>query len=80
MPVFAIARTDALKQTMVAAESFHGDSMIGEKPHMNKRSGLLLFAAVMAPTMVVGGCSKSPEATATTLRHRQPLAMSLTST
>lgn len=32
---------------------------------MNKRSGFLLFAAAMAATMVVGGCSKSPEATAT---------------
>lgn len=32
---------------------------------MNKRSGFLLFAAAMAATMVVGGCNKSPEATAT---------------
>lgn len=32
---------------------------------MNKRSGFLLFAAAMAATMVVGGCRKSPEATAT---------------
>ena len=33
---------------------------------MNKRSGFLLVAAAMAATMAVGGCSKSPEATATT--------------
>ena len=32
---------------------------------MNKRSRFLLFAAAMASTMVVGGCSKSPEETAT---------------
>ncbi len=31
---------------------------------MNKRSGSLLVAASMAVAMVVGGCSKSPEATA----------------
>jgi osmotically-inducible protein OsmY len=33
---------------------------------MNKRTGLLLFAAAIAATVVVGGCSKSPQATATT--------------
>ena len=33
---------------------------------MNRRSGFLLFAAAMAATMLMGGCSKSPEATATT--------------
>jgi osmotically-inducible protein OsmY len=32
---------------------------------MNKRSGFLLFAAAMAATMVVGGCSKSPDASPT---------------
>jgi osmotically-inducible protein OsmY len=31
---------------------------------MNKRSGFLLFAAAMAATMAVGGCSKPPQATA----------------
>ena len=32
---------------------------------MNKHTGYSLFAAAMAAMMVVGGCSKSPEATAT---------------
>jgi hyperosmotically inducible periplasmic protein len=32
---------------------------------MNKRSGSLFIAAAMAATMVVGGCSKLPEATST---------------
>ena len=31
---------------------------------MNKRNGSLFFAAAMAATIVIGGCSKSPEATA----------------
>jgi len=33
---------------------------------MNKRAGFLLFAAAVAATVAVAGCSKSPEATATT--------------
>ncbi|MDL2337835.1 MAG: BON domain-containing protein [Pseudomonadota bacterium] len=33
---------------------------------MNKRTGSFLFAASMTVMMAVGGCSKSPEATATT--------------
>jgi hyperosmotically inducible protein len=32
---------------------------------MNKHSGVFLLAAAMAATMGVGGCSKSPQATAT---------------
>jgi hyperosmotically inducible protein len=60
--MFAIAPTAVLKQAMVGAGSFHDASTIGEKPHMNKRSVLLLFAAAMAAAMVVGGCSKPPEA------------------
>jgi osmotically-inducible protein OsmY len=59
------APTGELKQAMVLAASFVDDRLTGERPHMNKRSGLLLFATAMAATMVVGGCSKSPEATAT---------------
>jgi hyperosmotically inducible periplasmic protein len=59
----AIARTCTLKQAKVVAKSFPDDSMVGEKPQMNKCPGFLLVAAAMVATMVVGGCSKSPEAT-----------------
>ena len=63
--MFAIAPTGVQKQAMVAVELFHDDRMIEERPHMNKHPGFLLFAAALATTMVMGGCSKSPEATAT---------------
>ena len=63
--MFASASTDVPKQAMVVLGSLHDDSMIGELAHMNARSGFLFFAAALVATLVAGGCSKSPEATAT---------------
>jgi hyperosmotically inducible periplasmic protein len=63
--MFVIALTGAIESTTVVTLYPTMFCPQEKRPHMNMRTATLVFTAAMAATMLMGGCNKPPEETAT---------------